>query len=224
MSDSRTRILAKLDRVIDRKGAGQNDVDDRLAARVSGPVPMRGQDPGHAELLQRFASEAGLAGSDVHHLSSLDDVPATVADYLRSKNLPLHVRVSADEAFAGVSWDAEPSLAIESGRVDAEDGAAMTVAFGGVAETGTLIMASSPENPAMHGFVPLVHMVLLPESRVSGNYEAVWAELRDQLGPQAMPRMVNMITGPSRTADIEQTLLMGAHGPQSLMIMVVEGI
>ena len=82
-------------------------------------------------------------------------------------------------------------------------------------------MASSPDNPAMHAFVPLVHMVILPESRISGNYEAVWADLRHQFGAQVMPRMLNMITGPSRTADIEQTLLMGAHGPQSLLIMVI---
>src|SRR5260370_1008553 len=56
---------------------------------------------------------------------------------------------------------------------------------------------------------------------IAGDYEALWRKLRERFGAGAMPRTVNWITGPSRSADIEQTLILGAHGPQRLHVMVV---
>ncbi len=223
MTDARTHILAKLERVIDRKDAGSADADSRISLHIAGPIPRRGTDETKPEQTERFVREAMLAGADVHELISIEQVPVTVVAYLRAKNLPLNVRVSADGIFENVRWNQEPGLEIENGGVEATDTASLSAAASGVAETGTLVMASSPENPAMYGFVPLLHMVLLPESCIHGSYEDAWIALRQRQGNLAMPRMVNMITGPSRTADIEQTLLMGAHGPQNLMIMIVGG-
>ena len=63
--------------------------------------------------------------------------------------------------------------------------------------------------------------MVLNAADIAGDYETVWARLRPQGGEGNLPRTVNFITGPSRSADIEQTLLLGAHGPRALHIIVV---
>ena len=94
-------------------------------------------------------------------------------------------------------------------------------AFAGVAETGTLVLLSGPDNPTTLNFLPDTHIVMLSADDVAGDYETVWRRLRERYGPGALPRTVNLITGPSRSADIEQTLILGAHGPRALHILVV---
>ena len=99
----------------------------------------------------------------------------------------------------------------------------------GFAETGTLMMASGPDHPSTLNFLPETHIVVLPAARIGGAYEEGWAHLRaeaargDGEGDGFMPRTVNLVTGPSRTADIEQTIALGAHGPRRLHIVIVEG-
>ena len=56
---------------------------------------------------------------------------------------------------------------------------------------------------------------------IAGDYETLWRRLREKFGDGLMPRAVNLITGPSRSADIKQTLILGAHGPRRLHVMVV---
>jgi L-lactate dehydrogenase complex protein LldG len=90
-----------------------------------------------------------------------------------------------------------------------------------VAETGTLILTSGPDNPTTLNFLPENHIVILFADDIAGNYEDVWDRLRRMNGSN-LPRTVNMITGPSRTGDIEQTIELGAHGPRRLHIMIVD--
>ena len=70
-------------------------------------------------------------------------------------------------------------------------------------------------------FLPENHIVVINAYDIAGDYETVLRDARRSDG--TLPRTVNMITGPSRSGDIEQTLLLGAHGPRSLHIIVVEG-
>ena len=133
MTEARAHILSKLNRAIVREDIGAGSVDDRIATHNTGPLPKRGQDPDQAALAARFVQESDLAGSDIQQLASRDDVPAVVAAYLRSKNLPPELRVSSDDIFGGVPWEGEPGLTIRDGVVDAADGAALSAAFAGVA-------------------------------------------------------------------------------------------
>ena len=104
------------------------------------------------------------------------------------------------------------------------DPVSVTSAFAAVAETGTLAMAAGPDHPSTLNFMPETHVVVLPVSRLSKSYEGIWDKLRGAMdaGGGLLPRTVNMITGPSRSGDIEQTLLLGAHGPRRLHIVLVE--
>jgi L-lactate dehydrogenase complex protein LldG len=84
-------------------------------------------------------------------------------------------------------------------------------------------MTSGAENPSTLNFLADNHIVVVSGKDMTGDYEAMWDKVRATFGKGRMPRTVNMITGPSRLADIEQTLLLGAHGPRRLHIIVVNG-
>jgi L-lactate dehydrogenase complex protein LldG len=94
-------------------------------------------------------------------------------------------------------------------------------AFAAVAETGTLVLTSGADNPTTLNFLPDVHIVVVGARDFASDFESALARLRGRFGAGTMPRAVNMITGPSRSADIEQTLILGAHGPRKLHVMVV---
>jgi L-lactate dehydrogenase complex protein LldG len=128
--------------------------------------------------------------------------------------------MGVDARLAAMPWS-ETTLEAATGRSDGNDPNAVSHAFGGVAESGTLAMVSGPDNPTTLNFLPDNHIVVISAADITGDYETVWRRLRDHFGKGTMPRTVNMITGPSRSADIEQTLLLGAHGPRTLHIIIV---
>jgi L-lactate dehydrogenase complex protein LldG len=147
-------------------------------------------------------------------------VPAAVAAYLRAHNLPATARMGDDNLLAGMPWDAT-QITLSRGASDGDDPVGVSHAFAGVAETGTLVLTSGPDNPTTLNFLPETHIVVLAAKDVAGDYETVWDRLRAAAGKGQMPRTVNMVTGPSRSGDIEQTILLGAHGPRRLHIVVV---
>jgi L-lactate dehydrogenase complex protein LldG len=152
-------------------------------------------------------------------------VPSAVADYLRGNNLPTQVTLAPDEWLTGLDWDSQSLLETKTGAAGINDLVTVTPAFAGVAETGTLVALSGPNHPTTLNFVPDYHVVALRTSQVVGAYEEVWAQLREANkvgGGFTMPRNINMITGPSRTADIALTIELGAHGPRSLHIVLID--
>jgi len=114
-----------------------------------------------------------------------------------------------------------PLLEIREGRAQGTDAVSVQHGFAGIAETGTLMLPSAPERPVTLNLLAETEIVVLRTSAIVGAYEEAWDRLRTELG--AMPRNVMLITGPSRSADIEQTLELGAHGPRRLHIVLVEG-
>jgi L-lactate dehydrogenase complex protein LldG len=126
-----------------------------------------------------------------------------------------------DPVLEDLPWDREPHLERLIGPSDGRDPVALSHAFAGVAETGTLVLLSGPDNPTTLNFLPDTHFVMVSAADIAGDYETVWARIRAQYGPGALPRTVNFITGPSRSADIEQTLILGAHGPRALHILAI---
>ncbi|HEX5868352.1 MAG TPA: lactate utilization protein, partial [Beijerinckiaceae bacterium] len=205
--------------VTGREPTRRDIVDERLRRAPKGVIPARGQLAG-APLIALFRAQAEAAFATVAEVASAAAVPGAVAEFLRSHNIPATARMGDDPRLAAMPWG-DTSLEIGHGRSDGDDLTAVSHALSGVAETGTLIMASGPENPSTLNFLPDNHIVVLSAGDVAGDYETVWDKLRTAYGKGRMPRTVNMITGPSRSADIEQTLLLGAHGPRRLHILIV---
>jgi L-lactate dehydrogenase complex protein LldG len=194
----------------------------RLAQGAVGVVPRRGQGEA-AERLATFKAEAQRVQATVAEVATAADVPAEIARYLRENNLPATLRFGDDKRLADMPW-AATALEIARGPSEGDDLNAVSAAFAAVAETGTLALVSGPDNPTTLNFLPDNHFVVLFAGDLVGDVESVFAKLRALYGPGAMPRTVNFITGPSRSADIEQTLLLGAHGPRRLHVVVVKGV
>ena len=129
------------------------------------------------------------------------------------------LRVATDAIVSQINWQDAPNLIVNYGAADNEDKATLTSCLCGIAETGTLVLLSSPTSPTLLNFLPEVHIVLLSTQHIVAAYEDAWDLVRQQ---DALPRTVNFITGPSRTADIEQKMLMGIHGPKKLHIILYE--
>jgi L-lactate dehydrogenase complex protein LldG len=191
----------------------------RLEGHPRGVVPLRGQLPPQ-ERRDLFARMLEAASGTTACVASAADIPAAVAAFLRGHNLPLQVR-HGDDPRLDLPWGDAPALEILRGPSDGHDLAAVSHAFAAVAETGTLVLTSGPDNPTTLNFLPDVHIVVVDACDIAPDFEVVMARLRERYGTGAMPRTVNMITGPSRSADIEQTLLLGAHGPRKLHVIVV---
>jgi L-lactate dehydrogenase complex protein LldG len=191
----------------------------RLAQSPAGIIPRRGQgDAG--KRAATFGKEATRAQASLAGVAEAADVPAEVARFLRENNLAAAVRMGEDARLSAMPWGAT-ALEISRGPSDGHDLNAVSAAFAAVAESGTLALVSGPDNPTTLAFLPDNHIVVMFADDLVGDYESVFVKLRAVYGAGAAPRTVNFITGPSRSADIEETLLLGAHGPRRLHIVVV---
>jgi L-lactate dehydrogenase complex protein LldG len=195
-------------------------VADRLKQHPRGVIPARGQLPPQ-ERVKLFAEMVEAAAGTAATLPSADDVPAAVAALLRRHNLPMQIRRGDDPRLAALPWGNERTLEVSAGASDGHQLVSVSHAFAGVAETGTLVMASGPDNPTTLNFLPDTHIVVVDAKDIAGDYETVWARVREIFGIEALPRAINMITGPSRSADIAQILILGAHGPRRLHVLIV---
>ncbi len=220
MSDARSVVLGRIRQSLGRQ-ALTTDVARALVERLDAPtpnlVPARAQ-LAPARQVDLFVAMAEEAAATVTRVASPAAVAAAIAAYLKRENLPHRLVMAPDPALDAMGWEGEPLLEIKRGAATAGDEVGVSGALCGIAETGTLMLRSGPESPTTINFLPETHIVVLPAAAVRGGYEEGWVELR----AGAMPRTVNFITGPSRSADIEQTLQLGAHGPRRLHIILVE--
>lgn len=220
---ARERILARVRRGLAVSGEEPGrrvEVRDRIARHVRNLVPSRSAgDATHR--LALFAEMAAAVHATVERVASAADAPAAIANYLRNRNLPPRLRHGSDPLLSGLAWRAA-GLEAEAGRADPADEVSVSHALAGVAETGTLVLASGPDNPTTLNFLPENHIVVLDAADVVGAYEDAFDRARARYGEGVLPRVLNMITGPSRTADIEQRIELGAHGPRRLHIVIVD--
>ncbi len=225
--EARARVLGAVRRALGRGPLSPDaraELDQRLVAHPRNLRPAAAQ-VAPAAIAERFVEQAEAAACTVQRLAGGDEVPEAVAAYLQSRNLPPRVRLAPRAEAAAFPWERVPLVERSAGAARDEDRVALTPALAGVAETGTLVMESGPEQPTALNFLPEHHIVTLLTSDLTAGYEDVWDRLRAATGddaPAALPRTVNLITGPSRTGDIELTIHLGAHGPRALHILLIE--
>lgn len=209
-----------------RSADRMRELDERIAKHKANLIPELAKG-GRGELVNRFIAMAEIAACTVTRVADESEIPQAVADYLRDNNLASEITVAPDPRVGGLDWQSQKMLKIKEGAPVSEDLVGVAPALAGVAETGTLALTSGSELPSTLNFLPDYHIVTLRASDVVGGYEAVFERLRKdgkigRGGKFELPRTVNLITGPSRTGDIELTIHLGAHGPRSLHIVLID--
>ena len=186
----------------------------RVSGTAETPAPLRPAISLAQDRVGQFTAQAEGVQATTSRIAHIDDLPAALADELRKRNLPAQIRTGEDALFDRDWGTVERSKG--TGRL--AEPATMTRAQMGVAETGSLVFTSGPDNPVTLNFLGETHFAVVGAADVVDGYEEVWATLsqRDR------PRTVNFVTGPSRSGDIGQTLQLGAHGPVALHIFVVD--
>ena len=206
------RIRAAQGGNVARAAAEPAAAETYLAAHPPGPRPAAHRDP-----LEGFIGRAQSLSTTVARVARAADVPQAVARYLNAHDLPL--RAACWPACAALDWRAA-GMVVEPRPASGDDLVGITGAYCAIAETGTLMMLSGADTPAETSLLPETHVAVVAESRIVRDMEDAWALLRAEQGATVMPRAVNFISGPSRTADIEQTLVLGAHGPYRVHIVL----
>ncbi len=222
MSDKRIAIISRIRASNATRGVVSEEykVTARLNARTKNLIPARGQLTGDALRVQ-FQQFVVKTQASIATVPSARHVPQAIGEYLLGRNLSGPVRLSGDGWLEQMPWDKIAHYNPCTGKVSETDGVGVSVALCGIAETGTLMLTSGPNDASALNFLPPTHIVVLRASDLVGALEDGWALLR-RISNGQMPRTVNLITGPSRTADIAQTMYMGAHGPKRLHVIVVE--
>jgi L-lactate dehydrogenase complex protein LldG len=219
--DNRSAMLTAIRRAL-RRGPLPPDQAALLRARLDAHprhiIPARSR-IAPAEQVALFISNVEREFGTVARVTAPEDVPAAVADYLASQNLPSEIAIAPHPDLRALPWQDRPLLRLREGRAEAADAVSVTHAFAAIAETGTLMLPSAPERPTTLNLLPDTAIVVLRAERVVGAYEEAWDLLRKERA--GMPRNVMLVTGPSRSADIEQALELGAHGPRRLHVVVV---
>lgn len=210
---ARNHILGNIRARLGRDADDRAQVDERLSTHPAGPAPGRGEGTAE-ELRARFVEMARKANADVEQLGGIEELPGLVAGICGAHGFDATAAIAPDPALKALRWS-DAGVAVEARRGQPDDRLCVGHAVCGVAETGTLVLASGPQSPITLSFLPDVHVVAIPTDAIVGMYEEAWACIRAR---GDMPRAINWITGPSRSADIEQTLQLGAHGPIRLVI------
>jgi len=214
---ARAEILARIRRSQGRGAASRPSqaelaaVETYIAAHPRGPLP-----PVEDDLVARFRARAEAMQSTTELVERLAEVPAAAARYLAANGLPRSGCVWP--ALAGLDWTGA-GLAREARGAEDRDAVGVTGVFAALAETGTLMVVSGPETPAAASLLPETHIAVVPVGRIVKHMEDGWGRARAELG--RLPRLVNFISGPSRTGDIDQTIVLGAHGPYRVHMILV---
>jgi L-lactate dehydrogenase complex protein LldG len=175
------------------------------------------------DLVERFSAALEAAGGEVYVEAGL---PAAVARLgailvdLGAANVASNHEPPLDELdlparFPAFNWHvtgvSSGSLRVFCSTADA----GVSSAIAALAETGSVVVHSGPGRSRLVTLLPPVHIVLLPASRLTTDL-FTWAAAREE----TLPANVTLISGPSKTADIEQTLAVGVHGPRRLAVIV----
>jgi L-lactate dehydrogenase complex protein LldG len=224
VSEARERILAAVRNSLGRgrlDSDGEAELRARIAAHRRNLVPARAMAIDERGRVELFIAMAEEVQATVTRVGSPAAVPEAIARYLAAENLPAELVMAPDPSLDDIPWNTWPLLQIRRGRAEAEDRVSLTPCHVAIAETGTLMLISGAQTPTTLNFLPETHIAVVRRDQIVATYEDGWDRLTAGKTAEALPRAINFVTGPSRTADIEQHIELGAHGPRRLHIVLV---
>ena len=220
-----------------RRGEAEVTARDDILGRVRAALGRRSIDPASVasaaatlladlpstrpRLLASSLAEAFIArvtspkvAATAERIESTAALPEAVARYLRARDLPKAIALQPLALLRSLDWS---GFAVRD-RVASDEVAAIGMARWGIAETGSLVFHSGADTAVLANFLPLHHIVLLRKADLLAYLE----DYATLVAGQPMPRNVNLITGASGTTDIEGSLVLGAHGPRYMHVVLVD--
>ncbi len=183
-----------------------------IAAKTRGPLPTFGKhDP-----VKHFIEECERLKTTLAEVASLAEVPAEAGRYLAANKLSKEL-VGWHE-FAALDWSGA-GLGFADRSALGSDLVGLTGCFCAIGETGTLLLLGGPATPKKTALLPETHICVVSKARMVATMEDAFQLLRDEY--KEPPRATWFVSGPSRTADIEQTIVIGAHGPYRVHVILI---
>lgn len=172
---------------------------------------------GEDDLLIRFATELTQIGGSFVYCSNVSELYDELNVLMQARNLNSFFTI--DKKISNLMSGG--GIPIEN-SVDKMSEAAMilTGCETMVARLGSVVVSSKQMSGRLANFIPDVHIVLASQSQVVESVKDAIDFLRKKYNQ--LPSLISFVTGPSRTADIEKTLVMGAHGPRELIVFVLD--
>ncbi len=220
MKTSRERILKRLRKKTDYSQEALKNVQNRLDNAFLPYIKIPTMDQTDEHNYTQFVNKTLLHKAEYDFCETQDDIPPLILQFLKRYNLPHSLKIAPHVKLEFLLTCQDfPNVKIKSGFAIDTDSTSLSLAYGAIAENGSVMIASSNENPASLNFLPENHIIILEKERIFTHYEAIIEHYYKNNNKNILPRFINFIAGPSRSADIEQTLLLGAHGPQRVYII-----
>jgi L-lactate dehydrogenase complex protein LldG len=216
VTTARDAILAGLRQTLGRSEKAETARDSKqlqLQQRRRGPQPeWREED------VSRFITKLESVAGTITRVTTETEVVSAILTYLQQHTLPMQLVAAKSTLLNKLDWPSD--CTVEQRKATGSDVTVLTEAFAGVAETGSLVLLSSMNSPTSLNFLPDNYLCVLRRDHIVRHIEDVWDQIRQQANQ--LPRAINFITGPSRTADVEQTIQLGAHGPRRLHVILLD--
>lgn len=208
---SRSAILDQI-----RRQLGRGPLPPEAVAALDARRPAHTRIAVGDDLVPRFIARFESRSGTLARVAGLAQVPEAVAAYQARHGLP--PRAAVARPLAGLPWPA--GFNHHPGPAGQSEILSVTPCLAGIAEVGSVVLPSGPDSPTSLNFVPDHHLVVLHVCQIVRHFEDVWPRVRAL--PDGMPRALNIVAGPSRTGDVELTLQLGAHGPRSVHVILVD--
>ncbi len=213
---ARENILARIRKLQGRSGATTEAelaaARAHIAAHRIGPLPSMPW----TDLAARFSGQCERLNTTHEEIGAVEALPVAVARYLES--LSLSSSLAGWPQYAALDWRGA-GLDYASRPANSDDASGLTGCFCAIAETGTLLLLGSTNTPKVTALLPETHIAVVRKDRIVRTMEDAFALMREEVGEP--PRATFFVSGPSRTADIEQTIVIGAHGPYRVHIVLI---
>ena len=201
--------------------SARDDILARLASGRRSPIPAPADyvaPSAGKDLLCMFVRGLEKVMATNELISDASQLVESVEAYLQQHKAGRELVVTDAIRQAGLLENC--SLQLLDAPTRGNETSAITMAYAGIAETGSLVMLSGADTPVTTNFLPDNFVCVLKVGDVLNDMESLWARMASE--KRIMPRSVNLVTGPSRTADVEQIIQMGAHGPRRVHVMLLD--
>ncbi len=213
---ARKAILQNVRRSLNRIGPLEPSIANALEQRLQQPANYVRPDFDD-DLVERFVQKHTAVNGGITRIANISELPDAIKNCLKESGGVTEFVCANVAPLHNMTWPNE--LTVHYREAHKDDVATLNMANCAVAETGTLVFGSCKDKPATLNFLPDDHIVLLRTGDIVKNFEDIWTRVKTS--DNDLPRAVNLVTGPSKTADVEQTLVYGAHGPKRLHVILL---